>query len=120
MVINGNDIANTVFSGKGSKANNYLVAAAQQFYKQNLELEANIRYAQPVAFKIFIEKLRTEKLKFLTTYLQTHQLDVEFINYAKSSIDYWHAFHLKNYPYEHPLVHDQPAPMEVPEITTIL
>ncbi len=115
VTINGEDIYKDIlFSGKGSKANNYLVAAARQFHEKDLELAANLRYAQPAAFKSFVNNLRMERLNFLRTYLQSHQLNSEFIKYAKADINYWYAFNLMNYPYEHPIFHDQPVPMEVP------
>lgn len=116
MEINGNDLyQHLTFSGKGSEINNYFVALAAAFKHTALELETNIRYAEPPAFKAFMEQLRNEKLKFLRNYLQSHTLTAEVIKYARAEINYWYAFNLMNYPYEHPIFHNQVAPMPVPE-----
>jgi len=113
--INGNDLLNDlIFSGKGSEINNYLVAAAKKFKYTELELETNIRYASPKAFKLFLNDIRTQKLKFLRNYLESHTLTAELIKYAHADINYWYAFNLMNYPYEHPIFQNQPVPMPVP------
>ncbi|GEM_PF-1101582 len=115
ITIDGNDLyQNLTFSGNGSKINNYLVTAAKLFRHVELELETNIRYAEPAAFKTFLNKIRAEKLQFLRTYLQGHTLSTEVIKYAHADINYWYAFNLMNYPYEHPIFQNQPAPMPVP------
>ena len=113
--IKGNDLYEDLsFVGKGSEINNYLVTAARIFKHIELELETNIRYASPKDFKVFLKKIRTEKLQFLRTYLQSHTLSADVLKYAHADINYWYAFNLMNYPYEHPIFQNQPAPMEVP------
>lgn len=116
ITINGNDLySQTVFSGNGSKVNNYLVAAANTFKKKNQELEVKIRYADPTEFKAFLAEVRQEKLAFLSKYLESNTLKTNIIKYVKADIDYWYAFNLMNYPYEHPIFHEQSSPMAVPE-----
>ncbi|MEM1122374.1 MAG: redoxin domain-containing protein, partial [Bacteroidota bacterium] len=112
----GNDLYyNLSFSGKGSGINNYLVATAAAFREHESELEAKIRHAQPIAFKRYLTELKNEKLQFLRSYLQSHVLTAEVIKYARADINYWYAFNLMNYPFEHPIAHNQPAPMAVPD-----
>jgi len=115
IIINGNDLYRDLsFSGKGSDINNYLVTAARLFKHTALELESNIRYAEPNAFKAFLKKIKEDKLQFLKTYLESHTLSTEAIKYAHADINYWYAFNLMNYPYEHPIFQNQPAPMPLP------
>lgn len=115
ITIDGNDLyEDLTFSGKGSDINNYLVTAANLFKHVELELETNIRYTEPAAFKLFLHKVRIEKSQFLETYLESHTLSAEVIKYAQADIDYWYAFNLMNYPYEHPIFQNQPSPMPVP------
>ena len=116
VAINGNDLYNDlVFSGKGSAINNYLVASARKFKHIDIELERKIRYATPDEFKTYLKQIKANKLKFLKDYLKTHTLSVEVAKYAKAEIEYWHAFNLMNYPYEHPIFHNQTSPMKVPD-----
>lgn len=116
MELNGNDLYyNLSFSGKGSEINNYFVAIAAAFKETEIELETNIRYANPKSFKAFMKNLKNEKLKFLRSYLQSHTLTAEVIKYARADINYWYAFNLMNYPFEHPIFHNQTAPMSVPD-----
>ncbi|MEM6317347.1 MAG: TlpA disulfide reductase family protein [Bacteroidota bacterium] len=111
----GNDLYEHLhFSGKGSKVNNYLVAAAKKFKFVEKELEQQIQRATPTEFKQFLTKIKEEKLQFIRKYLETHTLTADAIKYAKADVFYWYAFNLMNYPYEHPIFHDQPAPMVVP------
>ena len=113
--VKGNDLfQDLTFSGKGNEINNYLVAAAYAFNHIELELETNIRYATPIAFKTFLTEVRNQKLKFLRNFLQSHLLTAELIKYAHAEINYWYAFNLMNYPYEHPIFQNKPIPMPVP------
>jgi len=120
MNLEGNDLYyNLSFSGKGSAVNDYLVAIAAAFKEQELPLEAKIRHAQPNEFKQFMTNLKNAKLQFLRSYLQSHMLSTEVIKYARADINYWYAFNLMNYPFEHPIFHNQTAPMAVPETSMI-
>ena len=114
--IKGNDLyTGLVFHGKGSDINNYFVAIANRFKHIDIELERKIRYAEPQEFKSFLNQVKTNKLQFLRDYLGTHTLSAEVVKYAKGEIEYWYAFNLMNYPYEHPIFHNQTSPMEVPD-----
>lgn len=115
IAINGNDLfTGLVFTGKGSNINNYLVEAANKFRHITVELERKIRYSTPSEFKAYIKQVKANKLNFLKDYLQSHSLTAEVTKYAKADIEYWYAFNLMNYPYEHPIFNNQKAPMEVP------
>ena len=109
-----NNFSGISFAGKGSMINNYLLAQAKKFQQEKTELEQQIRYAGPGAFKDYMTKQKNKKLQFLRKYLQIHQLSTEDYIYAKANILYWYAFNLTNYPFEHPLHNNQPTPMPVP------
>lgn len=115
ITFSGNDLyQDLTFAGKGSKVNNYLVTVARLFKDVGLALEANIKHAEPNEFKAFLNKIRREKLQFLDTYLESHTLSEEVVKYVRADINYWYAFNLMNYPYEHPIFQNQPAPMPLP------
>ncbi len=116
VAISGNDLyEGLIFSGKGSNINNYFVAVANKFKHIEVELERKIRYATPKEFRTYLNQVKANKLRFLREYLQTNSLTAEVAKYAKSDIEYWFAFNLMNYPYEHPIFHNQSSPMEVPD-----
>jgi len=112
--ITGSDIfAQTSFTGPGSAENTYLLKTAQKFKNTALVLERNIEDASPKAFKSWITQVRQEKLDFFKEYTSAHSLSASFLPYAEAEINYWYAFNLMNYLYVHPMLKDQPYPMEV-------
>ena len=112
--ITGSDIfKDTHFSGAGSTENTYLLKAAQKFKNTALSLERNIEDASPKAFKSWLGQVRQEKLDFLNSYLVANPLSASFLSYAEADINYWYAANLMDYLYVHPMVNDQPYPMEV-------
>lgn len=114
--VNGNNLYDAItFGGKAAKINNYFLASHKEFRDIELELKAKIRYGEPVEFKEYLKELKLAKLAFLRNYLQSNTLAVHEIKYAKADIEYWYAFNLMNYPYEHPIFHDLPSPMSVPD-----
>jgi peroxiredoxin len=102
------------FKGKGSAINNYLVAAAKQFQGIEPQLLEQIRHAKPDEFKLYLKGVRDKKQLFLSEYCKNNELDPVKIAFLQSDIEYWYAFNLMNYPYEHPIFHNQKAPMELP------
>jgi len=113
--IEGNDLYSGLsFTGIGSDINNYLVAAANKFRHIEIELKRKIQYATPDEFKSYLKQVEINKLNYLEEYLGTHTLSEKMANYAKADIEYWYAFNLMNYPYEHPIYQNKPTPMDVP------
>ena len=112
--ITGSDIYNnTKFTGSGSEENTYLLKAAQKFKTTEIVLQRNVQDASPRAFKSWLGQVRKEKLDFLTDYIATHPLSASFLPYAEADINYWYAYNLMDYLYVHPMLNDQPYPMEV-------
>jgi peroxiredoxin len=108
------DILKTInFSGKGKNNNNYLKEMALGFATQDEELRAKLQYANPKEFSEYLEREVKIRQQFSDKYCKKIQLSEAFLPVAKTNITYWRASNLLNYPYEHPLYNNQPAPMPV-------
>lgn len=103
----------TSFSGQWSAENTYLLQATAKFDHINEGLERNKQDANPQVFKDWLNSVRQEKLDFFYQYTRENQLNADFIAYAEAGINYWYAFNLMNYLYEHPFLNGRPYPMEV-------
>ncbi len=111
--ITGSDIyTQTTFSGSNSAENSYLIAQAAAFQHIEEELKQQIEVATPMAFKAWMVDIRQQKLDFY--YQRMQGLSPAFLSYAEADINYWYAYNLMNYLYEHPLLNDEDFPMEAP------
>ncbi|MFK8104320.1 MAG: TlpA family protein disulfide reductase [Saprospiraceae bacterium] len=110
-----NDFLGTLkFTGKGSKHNNYLLAAKKEVKKTAIALKRAMKEAGHEAFTKFMQTARAQQLKTYETFVQEKQPSKAFAQFAKAEIDYWYTYQLMNYPWEYPLHNDQDAPMELP------
>ncbi len=101
-------------TGKGANQVNFL-AALKQFSKRiEAELKVNIKASESVAFKSFLDNARKEKFRFFNEYVGNQSFSEDFKKYIESEINYWYAFQILNYPWEHPLYYDEAAPMKLP------
>lgn len=103
------------FSGKGNVQNNYLLAQRKFFKGENEVLRKKMKDANPTEFSLYMSKQREARLSFLQKYIDSYEMSFSFTNYAIADIDYWYGYNLLNYPWEHPLYHNQDAPMELDE-----
>lgn len=89
-----------VFSGKGSKKNNYLI---NMFLK--LEEEEQFVYEssklRPEKFLIKLDSIKDEKYQSLNTFKEKYQPTEYFINIAKTGIDYSYYRDKEIYVYRH-------------------
>lgn len=112
--IKGSDIyTQTLFTGNGSENNQYLLKAADKFKKNHEELLINIEDLDIQEFKDWLGTVRQEKLNFL--YANLEGLSESFYAYAEADVNYWYAFHLMDYLYQHPLANDETYPMQASE-----
>jgi peroxiredoxin len=102
------------FTGKGNVANNYLVSREKRFANEEEDLRKQMKDLAPAAFIQYMNEQRTLRLEFLGNYEKAYAFEPGFAEVAKASVVYWYAYQLMNYPWEHPLSHDQEAPMHVP------
>jgi thiol-disulfide isomerase/thioredoxin len=102
-------------SGRGAEQITFLYAFKNFSKKIESELKGNLHDAQPPAFKSFLEYAKKEKQRFLDEYQGNQAFSLAFRRYLQADIDYWYAFNLLNYPWEHPLYYDETAPMKVSE-----
>jgi hypothetical protein len=101
-------------TGKGANQVNFL-AAFKQFSKRiEAELKVNIKAAESPAFKSFLDNARKEKFRFFNEYVGNQSFSADFKKYVEAEINYWYAFQILNYPWEHPLYYDEAAPMKLP------
>ena len=111
--ITGSDIlTQTTFSGSNSAENSYLLAQATAFQQVENELKLQVEESEPMAFKSWMDGIRQQKLAFY--YQRMQGLNPTFLAYAEADINYWYAYHLMNYLYEHPLLNDEDFPIEAP------
>lgn len=102
------------FSGKGNIANNYLQSKRKRFLNEEEEVRKQMKDLAPAEFVTYMNEQRTLRMEFYGNYQKSHTFPTDFSDYAKAEIDFWYAYQLMNYPWEHPLAHDQDAPMSVP------
>ena len=115
LSFDASDISKTIiYTGKGQNNNNYLKEMEIGFASQNEELRAKLQYATPQQFSDYLEREVKVRQQFSDKYCKKIKLSKAFLPIAKTNITYWRASNLLNYPYEHPLYNNQPAPMPVP------
>jgi len=103
------------FSGKGNVQNNYLLAQRKFFKGEDEVLRKKMKDSNPTEFSKYMSAQLEARLSFLQKFIDSYEMSFSFTNYAYADIDYWYGYHLLNYPWEHPLYHNQDAPMKVPE-----
>ena len=103
-----------IFSGKGKENNTYLQATKVHFASQEAEMKNKLKYADAAGFSAYIKAETHKRQQYFDRFLKKSKLSEEFKAIAQSDIVFWRASNLLNYPYEHPLYHDKPAPMAVP------
>ncbi|MFK7933897.1 MAG: TlpA family protein disulfide reductase [Saprospiraceae bacterium] len=102
------------FSGQGAANNNYLKENRVALRKIQKDVNTNVRYVSPTAYRQFMDKARGQRNDFFTNHAAQEAFSKSFRAFAQADIDYWYGFYLLNYAWEHPLYNDQPAPMTMP------
>ncbi len=115
VTFKGTDFINTLhYSGAGSDHNNYLKDKQLKFKELDDRARKMVETADPIEYKTYMEKSRQIKLNFWKESKKKYKFSKTFERYSKADIDYWYAYQLLNYPWEHPLYFDQKTPMDVP------
>jgi peroxiredoxin len=104
------------FKGKGSEHNNFLLQLKQKFEAEDKETKRRLETDKPEDFKKFVQKTYRKKLDFLDSYKGKEQFSEGFKSYAQAEIDYWFAYELINYPWEHAILKNLEAPMKMDEL----
>ncbi|MFT5802027.1 MAG: hypothetical protein ACI956_001837, partial [Nonlabens sp.] len=102
------------FVGKGNTSNNYLLAKRKRFENEDEDLRKQMKNLAPAEFLVYMEEQRTLRMEFLGNYEKSYSFESDFAALAKAEVIYWYANQLMNYPWEHPLYHDEEAPMALP------
>lgn len=103
------------FTGKGGAHNNYLLASQKVFTPLDEEMRNSLRFAEANRFQKYMQLLLADKLDFLNNFNQRNEFTARFKKFATGDINYWYAFYLLNYPWEHPLYKGKKAPMQMPD-----
>lgn len=98
-------LKNLKFQGKGSKQNNYMLAAQKEFVKIDAKLQDKIQNANDKEFTAFMNNSLKQKTTFRNNYLKNRAFPANFLQFTKADIDFWYARNLLNYTIEHPLYH---------------
>jgi len=101
------------YSGKGSIHNQFLFDFHQAFAATEKALRKHIEEDDPFAFQQWLQAKYQEKLAFFNAYENRSLFTPSFTAFAKGEIEYWYGYNLLNYPWEHPIFHDQDIPMNV-------
>jgi hypothetical protein len=87
-----------VYTGEGSKKNNYLIKA---FLNNEIESKAfsKQQHLEPEDYEIHINKLKAQKLAHLERYIATHETSLLFKKIAESGINYNYYAYKEMYPF---------------------
>lgn len=116
LKVDVNEFDNTlIFNGIGGQKNNYLHRKKRRFGAQEEEMKTKLQYANEVEFTAFMDKAIRERKAFFTNFSQQFKLGKSFEKIEQADLDYWYAFSMLNYTYEHPLWQGKSAPMRLPD-----
>ena len=111
----GNSFGNTIrFSGTGGVHNNFLRDLRSRFANADEQARKKTETASPSDYKQFMDQSYRSKLDFLEQYPQRSKFSARFAQFARADVDYWYAYLLLNYPWEHPYFVGTTAPMQMP------
>ncbi|WP_299224192.1 redoxin domain-containing protein [uncultured Psychroserpens sp.] len=97
--LNTNDFDESlVFTGQGSKKNNYLIKSFLKDEEENKKF-MKLHQLEPEAFITHMDELKERKIKYLDEFLEKIPSSKIFTNIAKSSIDYNHYAYHEMYPF---------------------
>ena len=106
-------LKNTRFSGKGAVHCQYLKENKQKFETIEVALKNNIHFSNPSEFKVFMADAVKQMQQYYSNYPAIAFFSDGFKNYATANYNYWFAFNMLNYPWEHPLYYGETEPMEL-------
>lgn len=94
--------------------NQFQIQINKSFSAFQNQLKQHYKHDNAEAFKDFINKSHEQLLDQLKRFQEHSKLSDAYLNYINAEIDYWAANQLFNYPWEHPLLNDQEAPIKLP------
>ncbi len=102
------------FVGQGAAHNNYLIEKERKFGRK---MQGNVRYQLTKLgheeFKELVDRLYNEQLSLYQSYEKTSKFTPTFAAFAKADIEYWRAYHLLQYRWEHSANWEDP--LELPQ-----
>ncbi len=112
--INGNSVLKSIrFTGKGATHCQYLKDMKLNFENTEVALKNNIRFNNPSEFKVFMAGSIKDMQQYYANYPALAYFSDAFKNYATAQYNYWFAFNMLNFAWEHPLYYGEAGPMEL-------
>jgi len=103
-----------VFTGRGSKKNNYLINLSNALDNED-KIIYEISKLPPEQFLRSIDSLRSEKIKKLNTFTTKYESSVLFNKVANASINYTYSTHKELYPFRYFGKHELKNRSELPQ-----
>ena len=107
----GSNLKETIcFSGKGAIHNTFLTQYLNHFESYNNDfISYEIEEMESMPFRRFMDKIHQNKWFFINQYdaATKDKFSHAFNDYISSEADYWWAYNLLRYPFEHPQLEDQ-------------
>ena len=100
------------YAGSAAANNAALRRYDDRFAAQDDRARRQVRYAEPANFRNLLDELYAARRTGLKDLLK--QTSPGFREYLTADADYWYGYQLLNYPWEHPIYHNRPAPQPVP------
>ncbi|MEM7101818.1 MAG: TlpA disulfide reductase family protein [Bacteroidota bacterium] len=102
------------FEGQGASNNNYFALYQQQFSKySDAYIRSQMMKVNHQEFKSLADRIRKEKLAFFSA--NNSGITRKFDAHALADIDYWWAYQLLQYRWEHPPDPGQSIPIQLPD-----
>jgi thiol-disulfide isomerase/thioredoxin len=112
--MNGNSVLKTIrFTGKGAIHCQYLKDMKLNFENTEVALKNNIRFNNPSEFKVFMAGSVKDMQQYYANYPALAFFSDGFKNFATAQYNYWFAFNMLNFAWEHPLYYGESGPMEL-------
>ncbi len=106
----------TEFAGAGAANNQFLTSFNDKFDKYNIGfMRYELAYREATDYRIFLDQIFRSKWDFFKNFdpEKKKRFSSNFIEYIAAEIDYWWAYNLLRYRWEHPVANEQPAPAQL-------
>lgn len=117
IIFDGNKSLWTMaYEGKGAAQNRFLQEYNNSFDKYSVSyIKYELAYRDPSNYRIFLNQIFRAKWDFYKKYdaKEKAQFSPLFNQYVTAEIDYWWAYSLLRYRWEHPAANEQPAPAKL-------
>ncbi len=115
----GSNLKETIcFAGKGEVHNTFLTQYLNHFESFNNDfISYEIEEMEPLEYRRFMDKVHKNKWFFIKQYdaATREKFSHAFDDYISSEADYWWAYNLLRYPFEHPQAQPENDTIQIPD-----